>query len=53
VNIKSITTVPLKETKKVIDTINSDSIEVEKPKAHKLWYAVGIILIIGGICFTL
>lgn len=55
VDIKSITTVPLVETKKLKKDLNiiNDSIEVENSKKNKIWYVLGITTLILGVGFAL
>lgn len=57
VNIKSINSISLFENKKIKlhEDTPTDLIEDQtKTKVNKkVWYTVGIIVVIGGICFTL
>ena len=58
VNIKSISSVPIKEINKIKIklSVTKDIIETEKPEinnSNKIKYIVGGILIIGGICLAL
>lgn len=55
VNIKSITSVPIKEIKKIKNNldIKPDHIETVKSDHSRIWYVVGGIIIVGGIFFAL
>jgi len=59
VNIKSITSVPvkeikeIKETKKIKKNLNKELVEIEIPKNNTVWYIVGVVTVIGGVCFIL
>lgn len=56
VDVKSISSVPLKEVKKIKNKISveKDHVELNVPdNNNKLKYIVGGLLIIGGICFAL
>jgi hypothetical protein len=52
VNIKSLTTVPVREIKNTFQA-KKDLIELEKSNNNKVWFVVGGILIVGGIIFGL
>jgi len=54
VNIKSITSVPLNEAKKMKKSVDKkDLIEIETPKNKTVWYVIGVVTVIGGVCFIL
>jgi len=53
VNIKSITSVPVKDIKKIKNNVNKDVIEIETPGNNTVWYIIGAVTIVGGICFAL
>lgn len=56
VNIKSITTVPLIEDKKIKNNITkstNDLNEIDIPKNNKIWYIAGIVTVIIGVGFAL